>query len=227
MSKYCMSCGTPNDEPASFCTSCGKPFLGVVQSTPQSGSTESAATITPSTTFTVEMTAGEHKHLLSNVTIRDGSGTVVCIARRPSLLHENFEVEDTEGKVIGLVNRKVHLLGNSFEMSDANGAVNRVIQIRSGHQRGGMPRCWVEDGSGNTLATLQYEDMLNFDLVKPDGSRILRAGPSRGGGSTGGGIGQTLKDLAAKRYNIELFDQSFTGFQLTGTFAALEIGLNP
>ena len=118
-------------------------------------------------------------------------------------------------------------MGNSFELSDAGGAVDRVIQIRSGHQRGEMPRCWLEDGSGNTLAALQYEDMVNFDLVKPDGSRILRAGPSRGSGDTGGGIGQTLKDVAAKHYNIESFDQSFTGFQLEGSFAALEIGLNP
>jgi len=121
----------------------------------------------------------------------------------------------------------MHLMGSSFELADAVGTLIGVVQIRGSHQQGRMPSCWLEDGGGNTLAVLEYESMTSFDLVKPDGSKILRAGLTHGGGSAVGGIGQTLRDLAAKRYTIELFDRSFTGLQLAGAFAALDIGLNP
>jgi hypothetical protein len=164
------------------------------------------------------MTAGEHKHILSNMVVKDDTGAVVFTAKRPSLLHENFDVFDAEGRPLGRVNRKVHLMGSSFEIIDAGQNVISVVEIRGSHQKGRPPNCWLEDSGGGKQATLEFDGLLSFHLLKLDGSKIFSASIA----FEGGGIRQEFLDFTAKRLLIEVFDQTFYGLQLVGTLAALD-----
>jgi hypothetical protein len=212
-----MKCGAQNDDKASFCVACGANFREVGAAI----STASASSQPATKTFHAEMTAGEHKHILTDIVFKDNGGVVVFTAKRPSLLHESFEVFDAGGQMLGHVNRKIHLMGSSFETSDASQRVISVVQIRNSRQRGRLPTCWLEDGAGDKQATVEFQGFLNFDLVKLDGSKVLSAGIA----SEGGGVRQELRDMMTKRFLIQVFDQTFSGLQLAGTFTALDTAL--
>jgi hypothetical protein len=216
MPKYCMRCGAPNDDQSSFCVGCGAALPDAQGEISTTGEGKQPGT----TTFNVEKRAGEHKHILSDLVFKDDKGAVVLTAKRPSLLHENFDVFDAEGHTLGRVNRKVHLMGSSFEIIDAGQNVISVVQIKSS-QKGRPPNCWLEDSSGGKQATFEFDGLLSFHLLRLDGSKVLSASIA----FEGGGIRQDLRDLASKRFLIEVFDQTFHGLQLAGTFAAVDVAV--
>jgi len=213
MPRYCTKCGRQNDDQAAYCVACGTPLL----QEPAASRVWDAVPQTAYRTLHAEMTAGEHQHILTNIVFKDDMGVVVFTAKRPSLIHENFDILDVGGQTQGHVSRTMHLNGSSFEISDASQNVVNVVQIRS-HRRGVPPTCWLEDDKGGKEATLEFEGFASFDLLKPDGSKILSASKA----SQGGGVMQELRSLTARRFSIQVFDQNFSDLQLAGTFAAID-----
>jgi hypothetical protein len=167
-----------------------------------------------------QMTAGEHAHIYNNVSLQDDKGEVVMVAKRPSLLHESFEIYDPQGQLKGRIARKMHLTHISFEISDPDQNVLTVFNVSNSRQRGAPPKCWLDDGSGNRQATFEFENLMSFDLVKPDGAQILEGSYS----PQGGGLRQGLGNLTSRRCTINLFDQTFSPVVLVGAIASMDTG---
>jgi zinc ribbon protein len=213
LAKYCIKCGVQNNDDAVFCIACGTRFDGQEDDLPTLAAPSEAA----SRTLHTEMVEGEHRHVLWDMVFKDDAGVVVFVTKRPSLLHENFEVFDHGNKMLGRVNRKTRLLKpDAYEITDEIQGVGSVLMFRPGG-RGQPPTGWLEDGLGNKLATLEFQGLLSYDLVKPGGSKILGVRLDSGGE----GLRQEFRDLMKKRYRVEVFDQSFSGLQVAGIVTAL------
>ncbi len=211
---YCTKCGKQNPDDAAFCGACGAP-LAVTQ-VPAAGAAPQAG----ARAFVAQLTAGEHAHIYNDVTLTDERGSVVMVAKRPSLLHESFEIYDPQGQLKGRIARKMHLTHNSFEISDQDQKVLTVFSVSNSRQRGAPPKCWLDDGSGNRQATFEFGSLMNFELVKPDGTLILEGSYS----PQGGGLRQGLGDLTSRRCMVNLFDQTFSPVALVGAIASIDTG---
>lgn len=223
MSKYCMSCGKQNEDQAAFCVACGVALPEVKQGPPAGPPAESVTSQPPFASFLAEMGPGEHEHVSSDISLKDDKGVVVYTVKRPSLLHERFEIVDSQGQTKGRVNRKMHLSHTSFEICDPDGKVLNVFNIKqhaivNGRRR--PPDCWLEDVSKNTQGKIEWvEGFFNFGLMKPDGMEIFGVRTA-----TEGGVLQRLRELGSRRYAIDLFDPAFSVLILAGTIAAFDVG---
>ncbi len=118
MVKYCIQCGKPNDDQAVFCTACGQRFPD--QSSPAVPQTVVPAVTQTSSLYTAEMGTGAHKHMLTDVYLRDPSGKVLLVARRQSILHQDYTIVDGNENVMGFIESKGHLTHTSLNLQDAN-----------------------------------------------------------------------------------------------------------
>jgi hypothetical protein len=100
-----MRCGKQNVDQAAFCMECGAAFPGADQGVQTGSPTEGAPAQQPFATFTAEMCPGEHEHISTDVSLRDDKGVVVYLAKRLSLLHEDFEIVDSQGETKGRIDR--------------------------------------------------------------------------------------------------------------------------
>lgn len=115
----------------------------------------------------------------------------------------------------------MHITHTSFEICDPYESVLKVLNV---HEKARInrirvpPHCWLEDAGGNTQGTFEFTSgFFNFELVKSDGSKVLDARLA-----IEGGVRQMLKDFASKRYEIDLFDPTFSALMLAGTIAAMD-----
>jgi len=171
----------------------------------------------PSARLVAESVPGNHEHVLSDISLMDATGSQVLLAKKPSMMHFHFDVLDARGDKKGEVNHKTHLTNQDFEVSDSSGALLGTVRVGV-HQKGRPPNAWMEDQAGNKIAKFVFEfSILNFGLVKTDGSRVFDA--RMGGGS---GIVGNLQSIGKKRFEIDLFDPSFSLLLLIGSIAALD-----
>lgn len=203
MVKYCIQCGKQNDDQAVFCTSCGQRFPDQAASTVSQTGAPTAAQA--SSLFTAEMGAGAHKHMLTDVYLKDSSGKVLLVARRKSLLHKDYTIVDGNESVTGFIEPKSHLTHTSLNVQDVNHTVQGSVAVSGIEQRGAPPNCWLEDVGGNKQARILFTGgVLRFSGVKLDGSRIFDATLS-----AGQGFRATLNALEQRSYAIELLDPGF------------------
>ncbi len=218
MSKFCTSCGRESGDEAAFCEGCGHPFPSSAQAPASAGSVPSD--LPPSKRFTAQLMAGEHKHILLDLVLTDDSAGTAAVATKTSMMHEKYDVKDSEGRLMGRVERKMHFNEDSFPIADGSDNVLWVVQSKGGG-KGRRPAIWIEDSAGNSQADLQYDGLASFNLVKFDGTPVLRAEIS-----AGGGIRDELSSLSTRKYAISLFDQTIQPWQLAALFAAIEAGMN-
>jgi len=201
MVKYCTSCGTQNDDAAVFCTSCGQRFPGA-ESAPE-GAPQQAAPA--DTTYTVELGTGAHKHMYTDLFLKDSSGALLLVAKRPSILHRNYTIVDGAESVKGFIESKEHLTQIEFDIMDPTRSVQGSVR-RSNEQRRGMPPdCWLQDAAGNRQATLMYVNgYFGFNCSRVDGSTIFSVSLAMGQGFMA-----MEKSLGQKKYSVELTDPTF------------------
>jgi len=208
---YCPKCGKQNPDEAAYCESCGAPIGARAAAMPVANAPLS------STRLVAESVPGNHQHILSDISLVDAGGSPVLLAKKPSIMHLHFDVLDARGEKKGEVNHKTHLTNQSFEVSDASGALLGTIGIGA-HQKYGPPNAWMDEPAGNRFARFVFESsILNFGLVKADGSRVFDA--RMGGGS---GVLGDLRSIGKKRFEIDLYDPDFSQLLLIGSIAALD-----
>jgi hypothetical protein len=214
--KYCTQCGKPNDDQAVFCTACGQRFPGqTAPAVPQAGAAPAAQ---PSQLFAAELRPGAHKHMPTDVYLTDSSGKVQLVARKQSLLHQDYTIVDGNESVTGFIKSEGHLTHTSLNVQDANHSTQASVQLGRIEQQGRAPNCWLEDAGGNKQASIAFTNgILGFSAIKPDGSRIFDAALSRGAG-----VKQMLDALESKSYAIELFDSGFSLPTLVTIIAAID-----
>jgi hypothetical protein len=216
--KYCISCGKQSDDQAAFCAACGQKFPdesspSPVQQGAATATTAVAAAAQPGTLLTAERGSGAHKHMLTDVFLKDASGKVLLVARKPSLLHEDYTIVDGNESVCGFMKSKSHLTHSGLGVEDASHNLQAAVQhsnFESSSQVGPLrkqnpPNCWIEDAAGNRLASIVFTNwVLGFSGVKPDGSEIFEA--SLAGGT---GMRQELSAMESRTYSVNLLDPGF------------------
>lgn len=211
MVKYCVYCGQAADDQALYCTSCGKAF-------PAPSAPAAAPTQNQSAVYTSQVEGGAHKHILTDVYLRDSTGKTVLVAKRDSMLHQNYTMVDGSETTAGYIEEKTHLTHRSFTVQDANhvpiGSVN-ISNLQSGR---GSPRSWLEDPSGNRLADVVLTmGVGSFSVTKVDGLTVFQATAT-----LGGGIRQDLEALSRRSYSIQVGDPSFPLPLVLAVLTALE-----
>ena len=171
----------------------------------------------PSARFVAELVPGNHQHILTDIALSDASGNQALLARKPSMLHVHYEIVNPHGVKEGEVNHKQHLTHQSFEVSDLMGSVLGRINVGA-HRRGTPPNIWVEDSNGNRIAEFGYgSGFFAFEWVRPDGSKafVARTGD-------GGSIGDRVRALGRRRYEVDLYDSNFSQVMLVGAMVAVD-----
>ncbi len=221
--KFCTSCGKQNDDQAAFCTGCGQRFSSD-SSSPSAQQQEQPWTSGQSTQptnlmFTTEREPGAHQHMLTDVSLKDASGKVLLVARKQSLLHENYNLVNAQEQVVGYISSKRHLTNISLNVENDTHSVQQIIKVSTEHRRGIPPNCWVEDTSGNKQLSIVYTNsFLGFFAAKvPDGSKLFEASLN----SEAGGIRAELDALSHRAYSINLFDTGFSAIMLLSILVAL------
>jgi hypothetical protein len=214
--KYCIQCGKPNDDQAVFCTACGQRFPD--QSSPAVPQTVAPAVSQTSSLYTAEMGTGAHEHVLTDVFLKDPSGKVLLVARRQSLLHQDYTIVDGGGGVAGFIESKAHLTHTSMNVQDANHNLQGSVQLSRMEQKGVPPNCWLEDAGGNKQATIFFTNgVARFSGVRLDGSRIFDASLS-----AGQGVREALNAFEHRSYSIEVLDSGFPLATLVTLIAAID-----
>ncbi len=216
MAKYCMYCGQMNDDQALFCTACGKSFP-TQTAVPTSGPVQPASP-SPSTLYTAELGPGAHKHMLTDVYLKDSQGKQLLVARLQSLLHRNYTVVDGAEAVTGFIEEKTHLTHKTFTLQDANHNALGTVNLSNVENNRAPPNTWIEDASGNRLANIVFTmGRMSFAAVKQDGSPLFQTSLPMGGGV------REIWDSATKRaYAIQVNDTSFPLPMVLATVAALD-----
>lgn len=203
-----------NPDDAAYCQTCGALMRVQTQSQALQGA---SASFQSSTKLFAETVPGNHQHILSDITLTDAAGAQLLTAKKPSMMHEHFDILDANGEKRGEVNRKMHLAHQGFEVIDLYGSLLGTVNLGA-HQRYSPPNGWLEDQAGNKVAKFAFESsILNFALVKNDGTKVFEA--RIGGGS---GVFGTLQSIGKKRFEIDLYDQNFSELLLIGAMAALD-----
>jgi hypothetical protein len=215
--KYCVQCGKPNDDQAVFCTACGKKFPDQTSSAvPQTAAP--VATQTSSPLYTAEMGTGAHKHMLTDVFLKDPSGKVLLVARKSSILHQNYTIVDGNEGVTGFIESKGHLTHISQTVQDASHNAQGSVQLSRVEEKGVLPKIWLEDAGGNKQATIFFTNgVALFSGVKIDGSRIFDVALS-----AGQGVRHVFDALEKRSYAIELLDPGFPLPTILALIAALD-----
>ncbi len=225
VTKNCAQCGAENEDDALYCSACGKKFPE--QGAPAPPEEPIAPTVTEAPVppesqsppvFTAEMGTGSYKHLLTDVYLKDSTGKLVLVARRQSLLNHDYTVEDGDGSTVGFFSQETHLTQRTRPVKDAGHNVVGVVQVGNLQRSRSTPNCWLEDASGNRLATLVFSaGVATFTAQGPDGSTLFEASYA-----LGPDIGQTLKQLGHRLYTINLDDPGFSRLMVLATIAALD-----
>ena len=194
--KYCANCGRQNEDQAEFCSACGQKLPDEPSPLPvQQGATASAATQQGSL-LTFEWGPGAHEHVFTDVYLKDSSGKVLLVARKPSLLHGNYTIVDGNESVTGFLKPIVHLTHSGMGLEDLNHNLQAVIQhsnIQSSTRIGPFverspPKYWIEDAQQHAWlpVSLFTNWALSFTGVRPDGSMIFDASITGGAGPRSG-----------------------------------------
>jgi hypothetical protein len=225
MVKYCMKCGKQNEDQALFCLACGQKFQGESAPSPVLQGAAAGGATAPGTLLTVERGSGAHAHVLSDVYLKDASGKVLLVARKPSLLHGDYTIVDGNGVVVGFLKPSTHLTHSGMRLEDPNHNLQVEIQhsnIQSSVQVGPFvqrspPKCWVEDSKGNTVGSIVFTGwLLSFSGVRQDGSRVFDA--SLAGGAA---LGVELAAMMYRPYTVTLLDNSFPLPTLVAIFVVI------
>jgi hypothetical protein len=223
--KFCSSCGKENNDQAIFCSGCGQKFPdgSFAPSTIQQhqpsivGQTNQPM----GTVFTTERGPGAHQHVLTDVFLKDVNGKVLLVARKQSLLHENFNIVDVQEQVVGYITSKQHLTHVSLNVENDTHNVQQIIQVKSMHQRGRPPDCWVEDPCGNKQYSIEYTGgmfkIFDFSCVDMNGSKIFDASIN----NQGGGIMSDMSALSHRSYSINLINSNFSPTMLLSIIVAV------
>ena len=156
--------------------------------------------------------------MLTDLYLIDSAGRTVLVAKLQSLLHKNYTIEDSLGATSGYIEEKTHLTHRTFALQDAGHSVVSAINVSNVEVNRAPPKSWIEDGAGNRLANVVFMmGFASFAVVKEDGSTILQASLS-----FGGGFRETVERLSSRAYSIQLSDQSFTPPMVLATVAALD-----
>jgi hypothetical protein len=216
--KYCIKCGKENDDQAVFCTACGQRFPEQSPSAGPEAGTPAAAQ-TPSL-LTAEMGPGAHKHVLTDVYLKDSSGKVLLVARKRSLLHQEYTIVDGTEAVKGFLESKAHLGHTSLNVQDANKVTQGAVQVSNFEEKGMPPKVWIEDPSGDKLGSVDFTNgFLAFSGIGPDGMVIFGARFSAASGAT-----DRLQEFATKSYSIQLVNPDFPLPTLLAIIAAIDRG---
>ncbi len=209
--KFCVHCGKENDDQAIFCTACGEKFVDSSSFHPQIQN--------PGISLTSEIGPGAHKHTLTDFYLKDSSGQVRLVARKPSLLHGNYDLVDKDGLAVGYITPKEHLGHKSLIVETSTHVAEHVVQASNIRQSGIPPKCWVEDPNGNKELTIEYtESFLGFSGISTNGTKIFDASAN-----SSGGIVSELNAVANRSYSISLFDPGFSD----GTLLAILLAVQP
>ena len=139
-----MSCGKQNVDQAAFCIGCGQKFPG--ESTPAQQVGDAAAASPPQpTSFTIEKLPGAHKHTDTDSYLKDPSGKVLLVARRESLLHENYTLVDGAEAVKGFIEHKEHLTHSELRVEGTDHNAQGSVLVSSIRSKGVPPNSWIED----------------------------------------------------------------------------------
>jgi hypothetical protein len=211
-----MRCGTENEDGATFCVGCGQRFPDRVAAS-STQAVAGPAQAQPAL-YAAEMSSGAHAHLLTDVSLRDSTNRVVMIARKPSLLHPDYNLADGNEGVAGFIGTQTHLGHKTHSVEDANHVALGAVQVSNFSQNRAPPSCWLEDNAGNRLATIAYaEGLMAFSAVKTDGSVLFEASMS-----PGTGVRQALSELGHRAYAISLFEPGFPLPMLLATIVAMD-----
>jgi hypothetical protein len=216
MAKYCMYCGQMNDDQALFCTACGKSFPAQ-QAAPPPAPVRPAPPA-PSTVYTAELGPGVHKHMPTDVYLKDPQGNQLLVARLQSLLHRNFTIVDGSEAISGFIEEKTHLTHRTYTLQDADHSTLATVNVSNVEQNSAPPSCWMEDASGNRFADVVFTmGRLSFAVTKQDGSNFFEASMP-----TGGGMGAMMHNAARKAYSIKVDDPSMSLSMVLTVIAALD-----
>lgn len=143
---------------------------------------------------------------------------MVLVARKPSLFRSDYNLVDGDEGAVGFIRTQMHLGHRTHSVEDANHAALGAVQVSNISQNRAPPSCWLEDGSGNRLATISYtEGALDFSAVRMDGSVLFEASVS-----TGTGVRQSLSELGHRAYAIRLMEPGFPLPVLLATIVAMD-----
>jgi hypothetical protein len=151
--------------------------------------------------------------MLTDVYLRDASGKVLMVARKPSLLHRDYVIVDGDGSVVGFLKSSTHLTHSGMSIEDSSHNLQAVVQqsnFESSTQVGPLrqrnpPKCWIEDAKGNKVGSIVFTNWpLGFSCVKQDGSRVFDASLTGGAG-----LRQELSAMERRNYEVTLFDPDF------------------
>ena len=180
--KYCTYCGQPNEDQALFCTSCGNVFQTQAQPSPSPAPAANPIAPQEPGLYRAEWAAGAHKHMMTDMYLRDSGNEVVLVAKRQSLLHKNYTVVDGTGAAMGQIEEKTHLTHRTFSFVDYGSNTLGAVGVSNMASRGAHPNAWIEDASGNRLADVLHSSFSTFGAYRTDKSSIFEVFPSGGGG---------------------------------------------
>jgi hypothetical protein len=156
--------------------------------------------------------------MLTDLYLIDSSGKIVLVAKLQSLLHRNYTIEDNLGATAGYIEEKTHLTHKTFTLQDAGHGALGAINVSNVEVNRAPPKSWIEDGSGNRVGSIIFQmGLTSYAVVKDDGSTILQASLSLGGG----GFREAVEKFSSRAYSIQLSDQSFSPSMVLATVAAL------
>jgi hypothetical protein len=209
MTKYCPKCGSQSDDQAAFCTACGEALPDAQAVTAQR----------PGQSYLVEMVIGEHKHLRDTFEFRDSSGKTAYAVTRASMIHMDYNILDAGGQTVGRLSHRTHLTQTAMEVYDSGQNLVFVIHFEGRQPGTAFPNCWVEDASGNAVATVTYSFPINFEVSRPGGQRVMTATLA-----LEGGLLRDFEEIGASRCNIQVLEPFFPGWQAAGIFVAAQMG---
>jgi hypothetical protein len=216
--KYCISCGKQNEDQALFCIGCGQRFPNESTPVQQAGNAAAAPPPQPTSLFTIEKLPGAHKYSDTDSYLKDSAGKVLLVAKRESLLHENYTIVDGVEATKGFIERKAHLTHSELRLEDAGHNVQGSILVSSIRTAGVPPICWIEDANGDRQGSVMFTNgLLGFSVVKLDGSRAFDASFT-----SGPGLRQFLTAMEHRVYEISLVDSSFPLPMLLTVVLAIE-----
>ena len=214
-----MQCGKENDDQAVFCVGCGQRFPDQAATATQPTG-ETPQTPSSSSLYTAEMGAGAHKHILTDVYLKDSSGKVLLVARKQSLLHSEYTIVDGNEVVTGFIRPQTHLTHRTSSVEDANHSALGSIQVSNVSQNRAPPSCWLEDAGGNRLGTMVFTTgLFSFAGVRVDGSPIFEASVR-----PASGVREALTERGHRAYDINLLDPGLPLPMLVAVIAALGQG---
>jgi hypothetical protein len=161
----------------------------------------------------------------TDVYLKDASGEVLLVARKPSLVHGDYVIVDGNESVVGFLKPSRHLTHSGMSLEDSNHNLQAAVQhgFSSTTQVGpyrhwNPPKCWIEDAKGNKICSIVFTNgLLGFSCVKQDGltqRRVFDASLA-----SGAGLRQELSAIARRTYAVTLLDH---GFPLT-TLVAISV----